>query len=360
MAAQFDLVPGFDPTGLPNVTAIQLYNMVAQAYGLPNIGGVIKQSTPPDVVNNPRFKKYIWVDDTDEPPLQKVWDEDAQDWVNNTVDVGSVNNSKISDVSILKLSLEGIGAPQAGQLLRVNSTEDGIELWTLELADNSVDLSKIALINPGEDQVLQYRNGALSLQTLDVIDLIPANSLGVNKLASGPNNSVLATVNGVATWTNSTEAIIADDSIALDKLNDDGVANYAVIRKKTGAGTGFETAVDPKIHISSALTLNPGGIVTSNHGLGGIPDQVIAFAECIDAVGNYAVGQRFQISATWGGGGDRPAVSVWSSTTQVGVTLGNANVTFLNRTTGAFVTVSAADFVTYFKAVIVATKFNRS
>jgi len=62
MSAQYDFTTQLDPTSLASVTAAQLLQMFQTLTPLTNIGGVIYGSTTPDIANNPRFARYLWID----------------------------------------------------------------------------------------------------------------------------------------------------------------------------------------------------------------------------------------------------------------------------------------------------------
>src|SRR5689334_24837608 len=71
MAQQNDLAAGFDVSSLSSATQAQLMAMVNQAAPLSNIGFLVVMDGLaagaagtgfPDVTNNPRFVRYIWLD----------------------------------------------------------------------------------------------------------------------------------------------------------------------------------------------------------------------------------------------------------------------------------------------------------
>lgn len=62
MSIQYDVTPGVDLSALSSATLAQVTQAISQLAPLSNIGGIIVGTTYPDVVNNPRFIRYIWLD----------------------------------------------------------------------------------------------------------------------------------------------------------------------------------------------------------------------------------------------------------------------------------------------------------
>lgn len=62
MSAQKDIISGVDLSALSSITQEQLMQAINQAKPLDNIGFVIVSTTRPDITNNARFIRYIWLD----------------------------------------------------------------------------------------------------------------------------------------------------------------------------------------------------------------------------------------------------------------------------------------------------------
>src|SRR2546430_16779214 len=82
MALETDLVAGFDPSVFANISQAQLLQMINRAEPTDKVAFVIYSNIAPDVVNNPRYKKFIWADtslDVDRPIL-RLYDTSGNSW----------------------------------------------------------------------------------------------------------------------------------------------------------------------------------------------------------------------------------------------------------------------------------------
>lgn len=210
---QFDFNPGIDVTGLSSVTQAQLQQMVAQMVGVDNIGGVLvgsgAASSHPDVTNNPRFIKYIWLDtQTANSVLLKVYQgtypsDLYADWSTVAIADNSITAVKLANyaVSVLngtganKIALKQDGtadSTKALYLLRIDSAGQFVEVVSaasvvggLTLQTNKLDVSTAT-----NGMVLQYSSslGYATWQAISISGLITAGSLPYDRLAVSSNN----------------------------------------------------------------------------------------------------------------------------------------------------------------------------
>lgn len=145
MAENFDFEAGFDPTALANISAAQLLQMVNQIRPNADRGGVVFDSSPPDVTGaNEKYKRYVWIDTTTTPYVWKLYNPDTPGWEAALFTPGALSGGYITDasVTIAKLSPSGGTALQA---IRLNSGGTAYEFYD---ASTSVPDGSI-----GEDQL---------------------------------------------------------------------------------------------------------------------------------------------------------------------------------------------------------------
>lgn len=240
MASQFDLQLGFDPTTVIQPTAAQLAQMVAAAAPLGNVFFGIYQATPPDVLNNPRFAKYIWLDTSlvvngVTPPVLKVWNGAA--WVAGPIGQGSIINASLKDprpagnevdggvaLSYIKYQLDGhkvIG--DAGFVLVIDSAGQFVETQSFSqlVSTNKIDPQYLLRGGAPDRYLLQIIGGVPKFAQFDS-SVIGAGSFPEISITAGDNDGdVLTTVvtggSGQAQW-KSPGTSLGTGSVTLDKL----------------------------------------------------------------------------------------------------------------------------------------------
>src|SRR2546422_359553 len=132
-ASQYDVIPGFDISSLVSATQLQLMQMVSQLAPLSNIGGVIVFSGGggtdwPGVVNNPRFKRYVWIDTATVPPIAKIYDASGADayanWTQIALPDGAVTTAKLAALAV---TVAKIAVGTARYILRTNVAGTAVE-----------------------------------------------------------------------------------------------------------------------------------------------------------------------------------------------------------------------------------------
>ncbi len=354
MSAQFDVLAGFDPSGQNQISGSQLLQMVNQIAPLSNIGGVIAMSgaanAHPDVTNNPRFIRYIWLDtQTANVVLIKIYQGTAPsdtyaDWSTVAIADGSITATKLANyaVSILNASLASkiaykqdgtADATKSNYLLRLDAAGQYVEVVDAATVFSplTVALGQIFRAGAANGSVLQIDSstGLPAWATLSISTLITDNSLSLSKLLyfdAGSSNFILA-VNSIAPYdikavnnncvTNNT--LLPIRSIPIDRLDATGAALRDNIRFD---GTNWVKKT-PYFNAAAAATIpasNTGGIVSVAHGLGALPRRIGGYAVNINAEFGYVTGDIIDLAnvmQTGNGGEVRLGVTVGADVTNV-------------------------------------------
>ncbi len=121
MSAQNDFISGFDLSSVSSASQAQVMQAINGLAPLTNVGGIIVMSgaaaAVPDVANNARFARYLWIDTQTAPYTLKTYNGSA--WVTSTIGTGALNTlTQITDglITIAKLSTAGSAS---GDLIRV-------------------------------------------------------------------------------------------------------------------------------------------------------------------------------------------------------------------------------------------------
>lgn len=213
MSQQYDSQAGLDISSLASVSQAQLLQMVNQLGPLSNIGGVIcldGVSTGaagvgfPDVTNNPRFVRYLWLDTnpggtavinrttpvfkryvgayTGTPANPVITTNLYSNWVAVGVASGAILTDMLApksasggvDITKLKRASDGsIDITKQYYIVRIDSAGQYVEIVSLDTAlgdGGGVGLSRIATTGIGASKYLGYNAGVLGYKTLN-----PAN-----------------------------------------------------------------------------------------------------------------------------------------------------------------------------------------
>lgn len=295
MAAQYDFSSGLDISGLTSVTQAQLMQMVNQLAPLSNIGGIIWGSTTPDVVGNPRFARYIWIDTTATPATIKVWSGAA--WVPGSIGTGSISlATQIAD-NIIPFSKFLKSEATANQVLHKNSTNTAFEFVAPVslFAAGDIAVNKLSIAGAVAGQFLRYTAaGGVSWNTYDPTGDVSA--LPVNKLAVGSASQILRInpTTGLAEWVSNddaTSSLLAPGGglvgINVSKLAASGSASGDLLKsngtnwvKATPAFNIFESNsyIDCDIDLSALITAGFKAVV---HGFSAKPKSINLVVRCL-------------------------------------------------------------------------------
>lgn len=339
---QFDFNPGIDPSGLTELEQSELLEMVAQIEPLSNIGGIIigsgAASAHPDVTNNPRFIRYIWLDtQTANSVLLKIYQgtypsDVYADWSTVAIANNSITASKLADYAVSILNGSGaskiaykqdasVDATKAGYLVRLDAAGQYVEVVSASTVVGALTLdpSKLDISTASNGMVLTYDStvGSAVWKALTISGLISANSLSYDKLINGTVNYILRADPITGVWAaiefnDTTNSILTLRTLRLATLSNVGASigdrivfdgtNW--VRASASSGTGkFYGAPTSGGTTLPAVT---GGILSVAHTLGAVPKRVGGFIVCTSAEFNYSIGDAINLSnvAKKGNGGE--------------------------------------------------------
>lgn len=369
MSAQYDVLPGFDLSSVTSPTRTQHIQAISQLAPLSNIGGVIFSPTTPDVANNQRFKRYIWLDSsiTTEPPVPKYYDIDetagagaAANWQAIPVAALSLTNTQISATAEIEVSKLKDGA--ANEI--ISTAADGVTVnWTsvaslLAALNDAIPLTAIddsAAV--GAESFLRRVGSTVIFKTFaETVVAIQAalNGVSPSVFTPGANNTILGT-SGVGVVAFNTPAnILANEAITLALLAAGGGSSLQVLARNTG-----NTAWSPQtlaLNLLNAAPISTTGITvgamggaavfTQAHSLGAKPKLVRIVCICTTIDVGYAVGDELDIYALRIAANNFNSSAVTSDGTNITVTLagGAAGNEIPNKGTGVYAAMTEASW----------------
>jgi hypothetical protein len=166
MSAQFDFNPGLDLSSLSSTTLAQVVQCVSQISPLSNIGGVICSTTTPDVANNSRFSRYIWIDigidGTPTTPIIKTYN--GTSWSAVGVATNSVTTAMIKEIAD-----KGVADATAGvDIARLKRVASGV-------ADSGKANFLVVIDTNGQYVDIASPGSALGIGSINLKSLIPLN-----------------------------------------------------------------------------------------------------------------------------------------------------------------------------------------
>mgnify|MGYP003347037721 FL=1 len=219
MSAQYDFIAGLDISSLSSVTQAQLMQMINQISPISNIGGVIYQpgsnlntSIPagtlgsPNVNDNPRFKRYIWLntyDSVNNAPTPYYYNDANSNWISTSVAAGSITNTSINASAGIAVTKLAYGSSR--QILRTNQSGNAAEYVAPSGIFSNGELPVVALTAQGGAAYL--KSGASSGPTVWVAEAteraaIQSNisDLAVTQLVKGSAGTLLHTNASSVGW----------------------------------------------------------------------------------------------------------------------------------------------------------------
>lgn len=371
MSAQFDFLAGLDISSLSSVTQAQLMQMINQLAPLTNIGGVIFQTGTslaatipegtggsPDVTNNPRFERYIWLNTYNAAaaaPTPYYYDASSGDWSSNAVAPLSITNAEIAAAAAIVVTK--LAAGTARYLVRTNGAGTSVEYVAPASIFNNGELPVASIVPAGGNGYLKTVSGAAAW-VVDATERAAIQaaitSLAVSQLAAGSNGNVLTTLAGVPTWAAPATAFPSGSNLPLGALAQGGaVANDALVWNgstwvpSTQALRTISTAVVSTTGVVST-TDAAGGNITGTianlthriaHGLGAIPKSVQLNLVCtvadtgVDAL--FALNTELPIQSIMSAAANNNCIySILLTNTYIYVALRTTTVHVVNMTSG--------------------------
>lgn len=365
MSSQYDYEPGLNISALSSITAAQLMQLVSQAAPLANIGGIVYQARTtsattdvtegtagsPDVTNNPRFARYIWMNTYASPPTPYYYNTGTSQWSSQPVATGTIVDASVSASAAIAVTKLAYGT--ARYLLRTNAAETANEFVTPASAFNSNELPVVKLTGTGTDGYLKSISGVtqwISDATDRAAIAASLTALNPTVLAAGANNTLLGT-NGAGVVEFDTPAnLLANGSITLPLLAAGGASSGDIL-KHDGSNWVKQT---PTINIFSPVAINSGTVVavlggatvyTQAHGLGAKPTFVRAVFRCDTAELGYSINDEIELWCVRNSATNNNSSSVTSDATNIVVTFVTAAANEIpNKGTGAFAAMTEASW----------------
>ena len=366
MSAQFDFNAGLDPSALTSITQAQLLQMIQQIVPLSNIGGVIFQAGTslgttiaqgtggsPDVTNNPRFARYLWLNTfsaASAAPTPYYYDASTGNWTLVSVAAGSIVNASISATAEIAVSKLADGG--ANEIISTNA--DGVTVnWTsiaslLAALNDSVPLTAIDdTAAVGATSFLRRDGSTVVWKTFaETVTAIQAALSGVapSVFTPGSNNTLLGTNGSGVVAFNTPANILANEAITLALIAQGGASSRQVL---LNTGSAWAPTTIPFTRSSGAVTsdaLAAGSLETLPHTLTIAPKLIDVFLvnNTGGAVEGWAAGEEIPIYSVNDSTSETPSMTWYSDATNVYVRVSdNANFQFLNKTTGAYGSASA-------------------
>lgn len=326
MSAQYDFDPGLNISALGSATAAQLMQLVSQAAPLVNIGGIIFQSTTPDVASNPRFARYIWLDSTTDPAVPKYYNAGTTSWTAVSVAALSITNAEISASAAIAVTKLAFGT--ARYVLRTNAAGTANEFVAPTSIFNSDELAAVKVTsNGGTDGYLKSVSGVtqwIANATERAAISASLNSLAPTVLAAGSNNTLMGTDGSGVVKFAAIGSLLANNSIGLGLLAAGGAAANDILMYdgtnwvKTTPGISLSSAAI-NLGVQSANGINT-TVHTFAHGLGTIPKHIYAvLVNTSSAEAGYATNDEVAIHSFRDTGDGNPVLAVSADATNITV-----------------------------------------
>lgn len=334
MPSQYDFKPGADLSVVASPTKFDLMQAIYGITPSDNIGGVILMSGAggqyPDVTNNPRFSRYLWIDtqdfDPNNPsspwtPILKVWagsatggtpSDSVTDWVTLGVQADAVVTKSIRNLAVTIDKMSSDSSADAGKMLVVDTSLDGgkyaIKAVSLldYVEDGTITLGKLVQ-GTTSGQLIHYNGSGLEYKSIaDIINSLGSAVITPTSIVAGGENTVLTTVGGTPVWTAVGSTILADNSITFPKLAK-GYYDGEMLKYVLASGTWQN--VRPVLDLSYYVRFNAGQPLGTNSSLRainqihGIPSGLPIFVRpVIRVIANmttaaYVAGDEIELNA---------------------------------------------------------------
>ncbi len=326
MAAQYDFEPGLNISALSSATAAQLMQLISQAVPLSNIGGIIFQATTPDVASNPRFERYIWLDDSSDPPVAKYYNAGTTTWTAVAVAAGSISNAEIAAAAAIAITK--LAAGTARYIVRTNAAGTALEFVAPTGIFNSDELAVVKLTsNGGTDGYLKSVSGVtqwVANATERAAIAASLTSLNPTVLAAGSNNTLLGTDSAGVVKFDTPGNLLANNAIGLALLAAGGAAANDILAfdgsnwVKQTPGLGLSSsAINLGVMSANGISTT---VHTFAHGLGSIPKLIYAvLVNTGSAEAGYATNDEVAIYSFRDTGDGNPVIAVSADATNITV-----------------------------------------
>ncbi len=342
MAQQYDFNAGVDISALTSITQAQLMQMVQQIAPLSNIGGILYQSTTPDVANNARFARYIWLDSTTAPPVAKYYN--GASWTAVAVSALSITNAEVSATAAIAVTKLAPGT--ARYVLRTNAAGTANEFVTPASALNSNELGVIKLTAAGSDSYLKTVSGVSQWvdQTTERAAIASAlSNLSPTVRAPGSNNTLLGTNGSGVVGFAAIGSLLANNAIGLNLLAVGGATTGQFLRFDGSAWGPLSLGLTKASGALTSDALANASLETLAHGLGTAPKNVAFFlvnntGGAVDGWSNAEEVPAYAVLAS----DNLPLFTWYADATNVYVRMRDvANLELINKSTGVYGTTAS-------------------
>jgi hypothetical protein len=215
-SASQDFVNGVDFTSRTNITQSILNQAVNSASPATNKGLVIFTNGAPNVANDPKLRRYIWLDTSFNPPVLKVYDTNTATWASNTVSAGSIGTLQLADAAVSTVKIANLAVDNS------------------KLADDSVTSPKIV-----DGTIVAADLGANSVTAVKIAPgVVGATQLGTNVI----NNSHLQ--GGIIQPTNLASGFVfGSTNLAADSIRGSNIVAGTIVESNILAGTISSTSI---------------------------------------------------------------------------------------------------------------------
>jgi len=316
-----DLSKGLDLTSRTTVTASQLNQLVDAGTLRTNRAALLLTNAAPNVVANPRYTNWIWLDQSSIPFVLKAWNANSNAWIAVSFGTNAITTAQIGD----------------GQVTTVKIANGAVT--TDKLGDNSVTEAKIVAGQVSASKMannaittLSITNGAVTTEKLAVNSVNTTNvvdgSITSNKIAAATITSDKFAPGAIGA------ASIEDNSITGIKIvtgaiGTTNIANSAVTTNKISFGMWLSTNQTVAIPAAAATA-------TLTHTFPAQPQSVNVVLVCTSADLGYSVGDEIHILSAINNAGADDYPMITYSVTAAGITFtrgstSTATSNFINR-----------------------------
>lgn len=357
MAIQYDFNAGLDVSSLSSVTQAQLMQMVQQLAPLSNIGGILFQSTTPDVANNARFARYLWLDSTTDPATPKYYNSGTLTWTSVAVAALSITNAEVAAAAAIAVTKLATGT--ARYVLRTNAAGTANEFVTPASILNSDELGVVKLTsNGGTDAYLKSTGGVTGwVSQATERAAIAASLSGVSPtiLTPGSNNTLLGTNGSGVVGFAAIGSLLSNNAIGLSLLAAGGAAASDVLKfdganwVKITPGLRVFESHSANAGITTAATgtgLLSGAAHSFAHGLTTIPRifRVVAYNTNAVAEAGYNQNDEVDIFSFFAQTGNLCIASISADTSYIYVALNDNVIEVSHKTTGVATAITEANW----------------
>lgn len=385
MSVQYDFTPGFDLSSVTSATQAQVMQALSQMAPLNNIGGIVASATAPDITNNPRFTRYIWVDISDPTnPVSKLYNGTA--WTASILGNYSVISTMLANYAVSIFKANGVDGKialrenatadptKAGFIVRVDINGQFVETVSHDtiLQANPINPARFDLTGASSYSLLSVDNAGVSaFRAFDPVNMLNDGSIPTKKVANAtPYFIIGASAAGVMTAqqfdpANMISVDLQDASrIGLNKLkagaavaNDIIYFNGVDWTNKAPAFNKTTTSADKAMTAAASQILAP-----TAHNLGVVPTNIgIYFVSKANdaATGSYPSGSIIPLScvvALVGGAVSYPIVGVSANANDYSIyqKLDTANtIGIFPNGGGAILTPTVAQFIADFNVRVI-------